>query len=454
MLGEYPLRYVIIGGDAAGMSAAMQIFKYDEQASITILEKGGIYSYAQCGMPYVISGDIQSTDALIMRSAETFREKFHMDARVFHEVDGIDVQKKEVSGKHVQTGESFTIPYDKLLIATGAGPIVPDWPGTDLGGVYTLKTIPDTADIKAHMSGDVQDVTIIGGGYIGLEMAESFHQLGKHVRLINRSEQVGKIFDAEMAAYIHKEAKKNNIELLLNEDTVAIEGDEHVEVIRTKKGVYETDLVLIATGVKPRTDFLQYTSIKTANNGAIHVNDRLETNIRDVYAAGDCALQYHIMKQQNDFIPLGTHANKQGRIAGMNMVGENRLFKGIVGTSILRFINLTLGRTGLSDREAEKAGIPYASVTIEATDIAGYYPGVKNMVMRLTYRSDNHLLLGGQIIGESGVDKQIDVLATALFNQMTLTDLEDLDLSYAPPYNSVWDPIQRAARKAVSQAGN
>lgn len=445
------MKYVIIGGDAAGMSAAMQIFKYDQDASITTLEKGAIYSYAQCGMPYVISGVIPSSDELVMRSAETFQDKFNIDARVFHEVDGVDTKQKIVTGFETQTGETFTIPYDKLLIATGADPVIPNWPGTDLRGVHTLKTIPDTEAIKAHVHNHIKDITIIGGGYIGLEMAESFHQLGKHVRLINRSEQVAKIFDIEMAHHIHDELKKHQIELLLDEDTIAIEGDEQVQAVRTEMGVYETDLVLIATGVQPNTKFLQHTAIKTAENGAVSVNERLETNVEDVYAAGDCAQQYHIVKQGNDFIPLGTHANKQGRIAGMNMTGKTRHFKGVVGTSILRMIDLTLARTGLSEREAKKASIPYSSVMIEATDIAGYYPGASTLTVKLIYRSDNRLLLGGQVIGKEGADKRIDVLATALFNQMTVGDLEDLDLSYAPPYNGVWDPVQRAARKAISQ---
>lgn len=447
--GEKELNYVIIGGDAAGMSAAMQIFKYDKNAAITILEKGGFYSYAQCGMPYAISKTVPSVDQLIMRSSETFRGKFGMDTRTYHQAESIDTRAKTVSGHHMRSGESFTLPYDKLLIATGADPIVPDWPGKDLQGVHTLKTIPDTEAIKAYAD-HAKDVTIIGGGYIGLEMAESFHLLGKQVRMVNRSGQMGKIFDSEMAEHIHQEAAKHQVEVLLNEDTVAIEGDTAVQAIRTDKGTYATDLIIVATGIRPNTDFLEGTGIQTAGNNAVHVNEWMETNVQDIYAAGDCALQYHLVKEKHDYIPLGTNANKQGRIAGMNMAEKKRSFKGVTGTSILRFMDLTLGRTGLSERDAAKADVPYASVTVDAKHIASYYPGTKKITVKLTYRPDNLLLLGGQIIGEEGVDKRIDVLTTALFNQMTIDALEDLDLSYAPPYNGSWDPIQRAARRAMS----
>lgn len=443
------MKYVIIGGDAAGMSAAMQILKYDKDASIITLEKGGVYSYAQCGLPYAISGAVPDTDQLILRQRTTFQNKFGIDARTFREVKSIDTEAKIISGLHTVSAEEFSISYDKLLIATGADPFVPGWAGRDLKGVHTLKTIPDTEAIIAQIQDGVEDVTVIGGGYIGLEMAESFRMLGKNVRMVNRSEQVGKIFDREMATYIHNEAKKHDIDVLLNENMIAIDGEDTVKAIRTDKGTYETDLVLVATGIRPNTQFVQGTGIKLASNGAIYVNEYMETNMKDIYAAGDCTLQYHLVKGKDDYIPLGTNANKQGRMAGMNMAGEIRAFKGIVGTSILQFMDLSLGRTGLSNKDAERLGVPFTSVTVEVNHIARYYPGGKKITVKLTYRPDNLLLLGGQIIGEKGVDKRIDVLATALFNQMTIMELEDLDLSYAPPYNGTWDPIQRAARKAM-----
>ncbi|MBS4200000.1 FAD-dependent oxidoreductase [Bacillus sp. FJAT-49732] len=443
------MKYVIIGGDAAGMSAAMQIIKYDQDAEVVTLEKGAIYSYGQCGLPYTISGLVPSTDDLIARRIETFRNKFGIDARTYHEVQTIDPKTKTVVGQDTQSGKRFHLSYDKLLIASGASPIIPDWKGIGLSGVHTLKTIPDANQIIRNLSEEIQNVTVIGGGDIGLEMAESFRTLGKSVRLIHRGTYVGKMFDPDMAQYIHEEAKKHQIELIVNENVIAIEGLRSVESIRTDQKVYKTDLVLISTGIKPNTSFIQGTGITTGMKGAIQTNRYMETNVKDIYAAGDCTLQYHMVKEQDDYVPLGTTANKQGRIAGLNMARQPRRFKGITGSSILKFMDLTLGKTGLSEWEAMKLNIPYEVVKIEAKDIANYYPGSRPIHIKLTYRSDNYQLLGGQIIGEKGVDKRVDVLATALFNRMTILELEDLDLSYAPPYNGSWDPIQRAARQAM-----
>lgn len=445
------MKYVVVGGDAAGMSAAMQLLKHDREAEITILEKGAYYSYAQCGMPYAISGVVASTDDLVVRSVDTFRGKYGMDARVYHHVEKLDTKAKVVSGRNTETGEEFHIAYDKLLIATGASPFVPEWEGRELAGVHTVKTIPDTEAIIANIEEGIEDVTVVGGGYIGLEMAENFRLLKKRVRLLVRSRQVAKMFDQEMADLIVEEAERHGIDILFETEIEAIFGDKSVSSIQTNKGSYNTDLVVVATGVQPNTAFLQETGVKLAKNGAVHVNEFLETNVPNVYAAGDCALQYHRVKKAFDYIPLGTHANKQGRLAGMNMAGKHRAFKGVTGTSVLQFMDVTLAKTGLSDRDAEKLEVPHASVTVTSRHHAAYYPGAKKIWVKLTFRSYNGVLLGGQIIGEAGVDKRVDVLATALFNEMTMEQLEDLDLSYAPPYNSTWDPIQQAARKAVGK---
>ncbi|HLQ94753.1 MAG TPA: FAD-dependent oxidoreductase [Pseudogracilibacillus sp.] len=443
------MKYVIIGGDAAGMSAAMQVLKFDHEAEITVLERGTIYSYGQCGLPYVISGEIESVDKLISRSVHTFRDKYGIDARINCRVDDVNAETKTVHGQDLSTGEAFSVDYDKLLVASGADPFTPNWEGNDLEGVHALKTIPDAESIMNCMEQGVRDVTIVGGGYIGLEMAEGFSTAGMRVRLLNRSAYVGKIFDQEMAEHIHQEAARQNIDVHLNEDVQKIIGKDKAEGVQTEKGEYRTDLVLVATGVTPNTAFLDGTGVKTGLNGAIQVNAHMETNVPDVYAAGDCALQYHKIKEEYDYIPLGTTANKQGRIAGMNMAGVNREFKGMTGTSILKFIDLSLGKTGLTEKEAEILKLPYEAVTVQGNDIAGYYPGAKMTYVKLVYRTDDFQLLGGQIIGEKGVDKRVDVLATALFMNMKVTDFEDVDLSYAPPYNGVWDPIQRAARKAT-----
>lgn len=442
------VKYVIIGGDAAGMSAAMQIVRNDKEAHVITLEKGDAYSYAQCGLPYAISGVIDSTEKLIARDVDTFRNKYHIDAKVQHEVTRINPSCKTVYGVHIETLKPFKYEYDRLLIATGVSPLMPKWEGNDLEGIHLLKTIPDAKRMMETLQNrKVEDVTIIGGGAIGLEMAETFVELGKKVRIIERNEHVGTIYDADMAAYIHEEAKRHNIELLTNENVKSFQGNGQVEFVETDKGTYKAELVLVSAGVRPNTDFLEGTEIATNQKGAIVVNAYMQTNVEDIYAAGDCATHYHIVKEMHDHIPLGTTANKQGRIAGLNMIDKRRAFKGIVGTNIIKFMELTLGRTGLNEKEASLLKIPYKTVKIDATNIAGYYPSKKPLHVKLVYRADTKQLLGGQFIGEQGVDKRVDVLAMALFHKMTLHDLEDVDLSYSPPYNSVWDPLQQAARR-------
>ncbi|MFD1349668.1 CoA-disulfide reductase [Oceanobacillus caeni] len=441
------MHYVIIGGVAAGMSAAMEIVRTDESAEITVLERGTDYSYGQCGLPYVVNGVVPSLDDVVARSVKTFREKYHMDARVNTEVTNIDVQDQKVKGIDTETKETIEVPYDRLLIASGSDPIVPDWEGVQLKGIHTLKTLRDTEGMMNDLTDNVNHVTIVGGGYVGLEMAESFKTLGKNVTLIQRGQQVAKIFDEDMAELIHEEAKKNDIELILGESVEAFLGKDRVEAVKTDKRSHDTDFVLLAIGVQPNTSILKDTGIHMNEQGAIHVNAYMKTSIKNIYSAGDCATQYHLVKQLDDHIPLGTTANKQGRIAGANMAGNPLSFKGIVGTSIVKFFDLTLGRTGLSEREAKQLNLPYSIQTTKANSYAGYYPGGETLYIKLLYHTKTNELLGGQIIGKKGVDKRIDVLATALYNKMTIHQLLDLDLAYAPPYNGVWDPTQQMARK-------
>jgi NADPH-dependent 2,4-dienoyl-CoA reductase/sulfur reductase-like enzyme len=441
------MKYVIIGGDAAGMSAAMQIVRNEKKAEVTTLEMGDTYSYAQCGLPYAISGKIPKLDSLIARSRDTFEEKYGIDARIFHKVEQVDADKKTVSGTNLETNETFTIPYDKLLVATGARPLVPDWNGINLTGVHTLKTIADAKAIIESAT-DAKNVTVIGGGYIGLEMAEAFHELGKNVRIIQRGKQLANTFDSDMAVHIKEEAEKQGIAVHLEESVTALKGDGGVREVITDKATYKADLVLIAIGVVPNTDLLEGTGVHKGVKGAIRVNRYLETSIEGIYAAGDCAVQYNRVKEKDDFSPLGTHANKQGRLAGLNMIGNTRSFKGMVGTAILKFCDLHLGRTGLTENEAKELNLPYETTTLTSTDIAGYYPGKERLLVKLLYRSDTKKLLGGQFIGHSGVAKRTDVIATALYHNMRIDELEDLDLSYAPPFNSVWDPIQQGARRS------
>jgi len=438
---------VIIGGDAAGMSAAMQITRKGKNAEVVTLEKGKIYSYGQCGLPYVIKGTVASTDELIARTLDTFRDKYGIDARINHEVNQIDPKQKEVSGIDTETGNPFRFPYDKLLIATGARPIQPNIEGTNLNSVHVLKTIPDTKRILENLDNTKRHAVIIGGGYIGMEAAEALKSRGLNVKIIEHADKIGKLFDPDMSIHLQEEADRHGISVHTNEEVKELSGSRQVTHVHTDKGTYPADFVLLSVGIQPNSELISGTGIETGVKDAIRVNPFMETNVPDIYAAGDCALQYHRIKERLDYIPLGTNANKQGRIAGMNMAGQPRLFKGIVGTSVIKFMDLTAGRTGLSEQEAEDLGIPFDSVKIESTDRTGYYPGSEPIHLKLVFHKKDERLLGGQLIGRNGVDKRVDVLATALYHRMQLHDLEDLDLSYAPPFNSVWDPLQQAARR-------
>ncbi|WP_054705778.1 FAD-dependent oxidoreductase [Bacillus sp. JCM 19041] len=437
------MKYVIIGGDAAGMSAAMQLVRKDAQADITVLEKGEHYSYAQCGLPYWIGGEIESEDKLVAREANTYRTKHGIDARTNHEVTSIDAEKKTVSGKE------FELPYDKLLIASGARPFIPEWKNSNLKGIYTLKTIPDAQKILTAIGDKKRKITIIGGGSIGLEIAETVCKAGHQVRILERAARLAMNFDKEMTDHIHEKAIEEGIQLDLNHEIFGFEGDDtgHVNKIVTNLAECETELVIVAVGVRPNTDFTKNTGIQLDHNGAIRVNRYMETNVEGIYAAGDCATQYHRLIHKDVYAPLGTHANKQGRIAGLNMCGQPRAFMGIVGTQIYQFFDLALARTGLSSREIEEIGFSYKCVQAKLPHVAAYYPTHEPILIRLQYDADTGKVLGGQFIGTKGVDKRCDVLATALYHGMTMQDLEELDLGYSPPFNSVWDPLQQTARR-------
>lgn len=442
------MKIVIIGGDAAGMSAAMQVSRKKPEYDVVVLEKTDLYSYAQCGLPYYIGDEIKEEQQLVARPREVFIEKFGIDARIFHEVKQVDVKEKCVKGINLETNEPFEESYDKLLIASGASPIALPLDGVDLGLIFNVKTLHDATNIREVMQNQaVQTVGIIGGGYIGLEVAENLKRIGKDVHIFQRSGQLAGIFDPDFAELIAKEAKDQGVHVHFHANVKEFKGTEIVNTVVTDEDEYPVDAVIMSTGIKPNTEFLEDTGIELFGNGAVKVNPYMETNIEDVYAAGDAATQFNRIKQRDDYIPLGTNANKQGRIAGLSLIGQPKPFRGIVGTSILQFFSLHLGKTGLSETDAKKLSIPYQAVSIETTDVAHYYPTHEKLHIKLLYHQDTHQLLGGQLIGKKGVDKRTDVLATALYHEMTIEELLDLDLSYAPPFNSVWDPLQQTARR-------
>ncbi|MBM7704759.1 CoA-disulfide reductase [Metabacillus iocasae] len=441
-------KVVIIGGVAAGMSAASQLRRLNEEVEIVVFEKGKHVSYGACGLPYYISGIIQDEEELIARTKEEFQKR-RIDIHTLHEVVEVNETKKEVVVVDHQASTQKRVSYDKLVIATGTSPIRPPFMKDDMENVFTLKDIEDGVRIRQFVNNEkVKHVTIIGGGYIGLELAESMLELGKSVRVIELNEQILPPFDADMAEIV-EEGLKGRIAFHLNEEVKELEGDAHVRTVRTNKGAYETDAVIVNVGVKPNTDFLKETSIKMNEKGAIHVNNRMETSVKDIYAAGDCATSYHLVLNEPVHIALGTIANKQGRILGYNLGNEKKEFPGVVGTSVVKIAEFEVAKTGISEKEAKQYKLSYKTVTEQANSHASYYPNVEKITIKLVYDANTNVLLGAQMIGKTGVAKRIDVFATAITMKLTGEQVSMLDLSYAPPFASVWDAVQRAAQKAT-----
>ncbi|ASS75048.1 CoA-disulfide reductase [Tumebacillus algifaecis] len=428
-------RFVIIGGDAAGMSAAMQIRRAHPDASLTIFEKGTTYSYAQCGLPYYIGGSIRSADKLIARTREAFQETYNMNATILHEVTAIHPERQVVTVRNLQADTETEHPFDKLLIATGGRAVLPDWEGAQLEGVFVLKTLADALRIEAYTKqADIRQVVVIGGGYIGLEMAEAFHALGKQVRIVNRGDQVAGPWDKEMADLLTAELERHGVAVHLGEEIISLSGmNGKVKTVDTKTASYPADLVLVAVGIIPNSEIAKRAGLSLSVRDAISVNAKMETSHANIWAAGDVASQFHRLKNREDYIPLGTHANKMGRIAGKQMALGQGEFQGVLGTAILKVFDLTAARTGLSEGEAHKEKIPHRTVSLSTLQHAGYYPNAQPLHIKLIVRE--------------GADKRIDVLATAIWQGMTAEQLLDLDLAYAPPHNAVWDPVQQAARR-------
>lgn len=367
------MKVVIIGGDAAGMSAAMEIVRNNKSAHVVVLEKGEVYSYGQCGLPYVINGKVPHAEELIARDVEEFRSKYGIDARIFHEVTAVDTKLQKVCGTDVNSNEPFEFIYDKLLIATGASPTMPKIENAHLKGIHTVKTIPQMNELMEQLP-NVKHVTVIGGGYIGLEVVETVRERGLDVRLIQRGSNLMSILDTQLTELIYEEAIKNGVEVLLNEDTIGYVGTEFVEAVRTNSGVHTTDLVIVATGVRPNTQFAQ----GFAKSKMVHLSSMSKWRLRfPMCMRSDCASHFNRVNQKDDYLPLGTTANKQGRIAGLNIAGFNQKFRGIVGTSILKFFDLHIGMTGLNNEAADRLNALVEAYVMEVNDIASYYPNVQ-----------------------------------------------------------------------------
>jgi NADPH-dependent 2,4-dienoyl-CoA reductase/sulfur reductase-like enzyme len=445
-------KLVVIGGDAAGMSAASKVRREQPERKIVVFERGKFTSYAACGMPYFIAGEVDTYDSLIARTPEEFRNEHDIDVHVLHEVVQIDPNGKQVRVKNLQDGDEFWDSYDDLLIATGASPIIPDVPGLDSKGIFSLSVLQTGIDVFEDIEkSKPKEAVIVGGGYIGIEMAEALLNRGMKVTLIDMAPQVMPTMDPDMAELISDYMIRQGIEVYLEEKLDHFNKNENgrVQAVVTDKQEIEAGLVIMGLGVKPNSRLAEEAGLKLGASDAIRVNKKLETSAENIWAAGDCAESYHLVSEKKVFIALGTVASKHGVVAGINLSGGDIEFPGVVGTAITKMKDLEISRTGLSEKEASGLGIEYKTETIESRTRSGYYPGSDKITVKLVAERKSGVIIGGQIIGMKGSAKRIDTIATAITAKMTAQNITDLDLSYAPPFSPVWDPVQIAARRLV-----
>ena len=440
------MKVVIIGGVAGGATAAARLRRLDEQAEIVVFERSGYVSYANCGLPYYIGGVIEDRSALTLQTPESFFARFRIDIRVCHEVTAIHPEKKTVLVKRLETGEVFEERYDKLILSPGAKPTQPRLPGTGLDKVFTLRTVEDTFRIKDYiLQHRPKSAVLAGGGFIGLELAENLRELGLDVTIVQRPKQLMNPFDPDMAAFIHSEVRRNGIKLALGRTVEGfVQRDGGIDVLLKDEAPLRADMVVLAIGVTPDTALAKGAGLELGIKGSIVVNDRMETSIPDIYAVGDAVQVKHYVTGADAVISLAGPANKQGRIAADNICGGDSRYPGSQGSSVIKVFNLTAASTGINETNAKKAGLEADAVVLSPMSHAGYYPGGKLMTMKVVFEKGTCRLLGAQIVGYEGVDKRIDVLATAIHAGLTAAQLKDLDLAYAPPYSSAKDPVNMA----------
>ena len=447
-------KIIIIGGVAAGMSAAAKAKRLNPDLEITVYEKTNVVSWGACGLPYYVGDFYEDPNLMIAREPEQFA-KDGIVVKSLHEAIDIDVNKKEVTILNRRTNEIITDNYDELIIATGASAVKPPLKNIDVENIFNLKDFKDGIELKKAMLKDEnKNVVIIGAGYIGLEAAEAARHLNKEVQIIQVSSRVlAGSFDEEITDILEEELKNTeHLKLTLNERVEEfLEKNGKVSGVKTDKGIYPADIVIVAIGVKPNTDFLIGKGFNTLKNGALIIDSKGRTNIDGVYAAGDCASVYHKVRKDNVYIPLATTSNKIGRVVGEHLAGVEIEFPGTLGSAAIKVMNMEAGRTGISEREAIELGIPYACVFIEDVNQTGYYPGQEDLFAKLIFNKETREILGGQLVGKKGAVLRVDVLAAAIDKHMTIDELGMLDLCYAPPFAMTWDTLNTLGNVAKSK---
>lgn len=440
------MKVIIVGGVAGGATAAARIRRLDEKAEITVFEKSGFISYANCGLPYYIGDVITDKEELTLQTPESFYNRFNVNVKVHHEVTAVHPNRKTVEVKNLDTGEVFEEKYDKLLLSPGAKPIKPPFKGIDSDKLFTLRTVEDTLKIKEYVDKNKpKSAVVAGGGFIGLETAENLRELGVEVTIVQLLPQLMAPFDSDMASFIHSEVRKHGVKLALGRKVEDIyDENEKIVVALENDEPLTADMVVLAIGVAPDTSLAESAGLQLGVKNSIVVNDRMETSCPDIYAVGDAVQVKHFVSNEDTLISLAGPANKQGRIAADNICGKDSRFGGSQGSSVIKVFDLTAASTGINERTAKTLGIDCDNVVLSPMSHAGYYPDGRVMTMKVLFQKGTYRLLGAQIIGAQGVDKRIDVIATAIRAKMKATDLKELDLAYAPPYSSAKDPVNMA----------
>lgn len=443
---------VIVGGVAGGASAAAKARRTDEHAEIILFERGPYVSFANCGLPYYVGEEIKKRDSLLLQSPRSFWSRFRVQARVQHEVLRIDRKNKQVEVRPLPAGDRFFQKYDTLVLAPGAGAVVPSIPGLPADNVFKVKTVPDSDAIREWILREKpQSAVIVGAGFIGLEAAEALKRRGIKVTVVEMLPQVLPAFDPDMAMFVGSHLEEQGIDLVLGDGIKELTGAPAVRQVALQSGrVVPADMVILSIGVRPELNLARECGLAIGASGGIEVNEYQQTSDPDIYAAGDAVEIVHLVTGRKTRIPLAGPANKQGRVAGSNAAGGRLTFPGALGTAIVECLGITAAKTGLSEAEAQREGIPYYVSYTHSLHHAGYYPGAALMHVKLIVERETGRLLGAQIIGEGGVDKRIDVIATALYARLNVTDLENLDLAYAPQFSAAKDPVIMAGFVAAN----
>lgn len=448
-------RILIVGGVAGGASAAARARRLSEEAEIVLFERGPYVSFANCGLPYHVGGEIPSREDLLVQTPQGLKARFNLDVRVNTEVIAIDRTDRRVRVKELPSGREYEENYDDLVLSTGAAPLVPPIPGIGRPGHFTVRNIPDVDGIQAWLAGrPAKQAVVVGGGYVGLEMAEQLHRKGLKVAVVEALPQIMAPLDPEMAAWLHLELKANEVDLHLNDPVAGFEAPAPGEsamasVVTLRSGKrLPADIVILGLGVRPETGLAKAAGVELGERGGIRVNERLQTSDPHIWAVGDAIEVRDPVTGRWTLIPLAGPANRQGRIAADNILGRSAAYRGTWGTAVIRLFSLTAACTGANEKALQQAGRRYERLYLHPASHAGYYPGASPIALKVLFCPDTGRLLGAQAVGKDGVDKRMDVLATALQAGLTMQQISELELCYAPPFGSAKDPVNLAGMAA------